>query len=259
MSQIVKTDAIVLKSMKYGDTSKIVTFYTKEFGKIKGIVKGARSKKNKFGSTLETFSSVQLVMYKKDDRNLHLISQCDLMKSHKSLTDNLEKLTVSLRIVELSDKIFHDEERNPAVFELIAEALNAINDQNKNIDNVFYSLEIKLLELLGYRINFKSCGICDKSVGDTEVFETEMVFDFSVGSPLCRKDKNSGNYLVNLSLQNCKILDRFESTKALSAVCNVVLSPVSSNQIRKFLFNYLRYHICELKELKSENIFNQIN
>ena len=68
MSYIAKTEAIVLKSMKYRETSKIVTFYTKQFGKITGLVKSARSAKNKFGSSLNLFSHIELVIYKKEGK-----------------------------------------------------------------------------------------------------------------------------------------------------------------------------------------------
>ena len=63
---IAKTEAVVLRSMKYRETSRIVSFYTKQFGKISGIVKGARSPKNAFGSALQPMSHVSLVLYKKD-------------------------------------------------------------------------------------------------------------------------------------------------------------------------------------------------
>ena len=78
---LTKTEAIVIRSMKYGDSSKIVTFYTRQFGKLKGIAKAARRSNNKFGSSLEPLSHVMLVVYKKDHRDLHLISQCDSIQS----------------------------------------------------------------------------------------------------------------------------------------------------------------------------------
>ena len=62
---IVSTDAIVLRSMKYGETSKIVTLYSKKFGKIKVIAKGARSAKSKFGASLEPMMHSSVIFYKK--------------------------------------------------------------------------------------------------------------------------------------------------------------------------------------------------
>lgn len=258
MSEIVKTRAIVLKSMKYGETSKIVTFYTKDFGKIKGIIKGARKAKSKFGSSLETFSYVQMVMYKKENLSLHLVTQCDLLKIFKTITEDLNKLSVGLKIVELIDKISHDEERNPQIFKLVIDVFDALDVQTENIQNIFCVFEIKLIELLGYRINFNRCGICKKNIFEVGNLSTELVFDSSRGSPVCSNCKSHALYPVNLSIQNCKILDKFEAAENTAAVGNIVVSHQSLNQIRKFLFEYLRYHISDLKDLKSEKTFNQI-
>ena len=63
---LIKTEAIILKSMKYRDTSKIVTFYTKEFGKLKGIAKGARTAKVNLVAALEPMTHSMLVIYKKE-------------------------------------------------------------------------------------------------------------------------------------------------------------------------------------------------
>ena len=70
---IVKTDAIVLKSMRFRETSKIVTFYTRRYGKIAAVAKGARETKNKFGAALEPMTGVNLVFYKKEQRDLQLV------------------------------------------------------------------------------------------------------------------------------------------------------------------------------------------
>ena len=99
MSSIVKTEAVVLKSMKYRETSKIITFYTRDFGKVKAIAKGARQPKNKFGSSLEPMSYVLVVLYRKEHRDLQLISQCDLIKTFRHLSEDLDKMAVCMSAI----------------------------------------------------------------------------------------------------------------------------------------------------------------
>ncbi|HEV8538897.1 MAG TPA: DNA repair protein RecO, partial [Bacteroidota bacterium] len=101
MSQIVTTEAIVLKSMKYRETSRIVTFYTRSFGKIPGIVKGARQAKSKYGTSLQPMSYVSLVFYRKEGREIQTVSQCDLMKSFRHLAEDMEKMAVGMAMIEL--------------------------------------------------------------------------------------------------------------------------------------------------------------
>jgi DNA repair protein RecO (recombination protein O) len=92
---LTKTEVIVLKSMKYRDTSKIVTFYSRKFGKLKGIAKGARSANNKFGSSLELMTHSMLLIYKKEHKDLHLISQCDAINSYRNISNDLDRMTTA--------------------------------------------------------------------------------------------------------------------------------------------------------------------
>ncbi|MEO6696024.1 MAG: DNA repair protein RecO, partial [Ignavibacteria bacterium] len=71
---IVKTDAFVLKSFRYGDTSKIVTLFTEDFGKISAIVKGARNFKSKLCGVLESMNYINAIIYLKSSRELQLVT-----------------------------------------------------------------------------------------------------------------------------------------------------------------------------------------
>ena len=75
---IVSTQGIVLKSFDYRETSKIATFFTKDHGKVKGVLKGIRKDSKKFGSHIDKFSVNDIVYYRYSRSDLHLISQCDL-------------------------------------------------------------------------------------------------------------------------------------------------------------------------------------
>ncbi len=151
---LVKTEAIVLKSMKYRDTSKIVTFYTKEYGKLNGIAKGARSAKNKFGSALEPLTHSMLVLYKKEHRDLHLISQCDAIDSFRNFTEDLDRMSIGLAVLELVNQLTHDEERKPALFPLLLETLSALNSSTKNYETYLQAFRLRLAALFGLCAEF---------------------------------------------------------------------------------------------------------
>ena len=146
--------------MKYRDTSKIVTFYTKEYGKLKGIAKGARSPKNKFGSALEPLTQSMLVIYKKEHRDLHLISQCDAINPFKNLSKDLDRMMTALAVIELVNQVTHDEERNPSLYGLLYDTMNALNDSLKNYSSYFHAFRLRLASLFGYAPNFEVCGEC---------------------------------------------------------------------------------------------------
>src|SRR3989304_672478 len=104
---IVSTDAIVLRSMKYGDTSKIVTLYSRKYGKIKVIAKGARSAKSKYGASLEPMTHSSIVIYKTEHRELHLLSKCEIASPFHKLNDDGDKMVVGLALVEIVNMVMH--------------------------------------------------------------------------------------------------------------------------------------------------------
>ncbi len=73
-----KTSAIVLKSRKWGEADRIVTFYTARFGKLRGVARGARRLKSRFGSALEPFVHCDLNLFEKPNDSLYRITQVDI-------------------------------------------------------------------------------------------------------------------------------------------------------------------------------------
>ncbi len=102
---IVSTDAIVLRSMKYGETSKIVTLYSQKFGKIKVIAKGARGAKSRFGASLEPMTHSSVILYKKEERELNLLSKSEITKSFLKFGSSGDRLATGLAVVELVNMV----------------------------------------------------------------------------------------------------------------------------------------------------------
>jgi DNA repair protein RecO (recombination protein O) len=262
---LVKTEVIVLKSMKYRDTSKIVTFYSKEYGKLKGIAKGARTTKNKFGSALEPLSHSMLLIYKKEYRELHLISQCDSIKSFKNLTEDLDRMSIGLSLIELVDQVTHHEERSPALFALLVGTLGALNASTKNYESYLQAFQLRLSDIFGYGANFDSCGDCGKPVF-SDNGEKQVVFQIVRGAVLCGKcctsstsskrgsDQNIA--FTPLSVQGLQIV-RFLLNAQLSSIKSLDYEASIGNELNELLRLYLRYHFDGLKPLKSAKLFQQ--
>ena len=248
---IVKTEAIVLRSMKYRETSKIVTLYTRKFGKLSAVAKGARDMKNKFGAALEPMSYVSIVLYKKENRELQLLTQSALIKPFLNLTNHIERLAVGMSIVELMNQVMHDEEENELLFRLLVDTLDTLNDVEKNYDNLLYGFQLRLATLLGFKPEFTNCTIC----GETIVTDSEKIpYDLSRGGGLCaRCAEHYGSGHV-ISLQGFRVLERLSSTR-MDALTNIVLSERLKTEVEETLMQYLKYHIEGLQNLKTMAVF----
>jgi len=87
-----KTPAIILHAIPYGEADQIVTLYTLDFGKVKGIAKGAKRSRKRFGNTLETCSYVSVSFFEKETADLVRLSHCDLIRPFAGLREDIQKL-----------------------------------------------------------------------------------------------------------------------------------------------------------------------
>ena len=86
---LLKTPALTLKSRKWGEADRIVTFFTLRFGKVRGVARGARRIKSRFGSALEPFVSSDLNLFEKPQDSLYRITQADIKESFADLREDL--------------------------------------------------------------------------------------------------------------------------------------------------------------------------
>ncbi len=274
---IEKTDAVVLKSMKFGDTSKIVTFYTRRYGKLNGIAKGARQPKSKFGASLQPLAVVSLILYKKETRDLHLISQCDIKTSFKNLQGDFDRMGVGLSLLELVNRLTSHEEQHASLFDLIVTSLAVIDASDGNVRLVFPAFQLRCAGLLGFAPNFAVCLECKRSLPDVTMKEG-MVFSPERGGIICgecREKSNSGEPDAvravhglsergmpgaragtgrRMTPQAVHFLDDLCSVP-MEDVCGLSIEEQFGNEIRETIRLYYRYHFEDLRPLKAPEIF----
>src|SRR3972149_3851703 len=85
------TEAIVLNSMDYGESDRIVTLYTLGFGKVRGIAKGAKRSRKRFVNKLEPFSYINLLFFQKHGRELVMIEQAETIRGFNGLLVDMER------------------------------------------------------------------------------------------------------------------------------------------------------------------------
>lgn len=146
---IVKSEAFVLKNFRYSETSKIVILFTKNFGKINAIVKGARNFKSRLCGTLETMNYIEAVIYFKENRDLQIISAAEYKKSFPNILGNIDKLELSFRIIEMINKSFIQNEISIPVFELIKTTFEELDISEYNLLNNFLKFQINIIDLMG--------------------------------------------------------------------------------------------------------------
>lgn len=251
-----KTEAVVLKAMKYRETSKIVTLYTKKFGKMNVIAKGAMLTTSKFGASLEPMSYILAVLYKKETRELQFLSQADIVKPFLNLYSNYVKMTLGLSICEIVYKLIKFEEENVKIFKLLVDTLDKLDLAEKNEINLLWFFLVHLLEESGFKINFNYCIACGQKFKDENLTQ-KVVFLPDKGGFLCSKCASGSEVGVFYSVATYKSLSWIERAK-VENVTNLKLASNINNEIQNLLTSYMREHFDEPVNLKSLEIYYKL-
>jgi len=148
MAGVYKTEGIILKRKNFGEADKVLTIFTKHYGKIKVIAKGIRKITSKKAGTLELFNHCKLVLAKGKD--LDIITEAQVINNFSSWRKNLNKVGVAWYFCELVDKLTAEEQANKDIFELLKNYLENLNQGNK--PQFIRSFEEHLLNQLGFGI-----------------------------------------------------------------------------------------------------------
>ena len=156
---LLKTSAITLKSRKWGEADRIVTFYTLRFGKVRGVARGARRVKSRFGSALEPFVSSDLNLFEKPHDSLYRVTQADIQESFSELREDLTLMSGGARLVNLVAAITAEGDPCPLIFETL---LNGLRILQSGGDTLFTTLllQIRLLGQTGFRPQTDHCAGC---------------------------------------------------------------------------------------------------
>jgi DNA repair protein RecO (recombination protein O) len=241
---ICKTEAVVTKNLKLGETSKIVWLYTRAFGKVKVVAKGARSQKSKFGSSLELFTHSSVVFYKKDRRDLQLLSQSDTVRHFGALETDVARFAFASAAIELLDSMIMGEEPNPPLFELLLQTLARVEScPRQALRNVFWTFELKAADLLGYRPELEKCSRCGK--------EDELLrFAPLKGGLICRACGSRDSDSFEISPEARDFLRRLQSGSVSESAVEAPGSKLEA-EIDRIVEVFLQYHVDRLPGLKS--------
>jgi DNA repair protein RecO (recombination protein O) len=253
---IVTTEAVVLKSMKYRETSRIVTLYSRQFGKFALIAKGARDRKNRFGSALNLMSHVQAVVYRKENRDLQLLSQCDVVDSFRHISEEMERLAAGMAVVELMDAVTHAEEENAPLFGLLIQTLHTIDTAPRNMVNALYGFEVRLLDILGFRPNFFTCFHCGTPISEASVGRSGAELNVSYGGILCSQCSSRGMGIETVSAGSVKMLQHLQEASDPAAITRITMSTQMRNEVAATMRRCLQSHIEGFRPLKSEKLFS---
>lgn len=176
-SRLYRVDAIVLKRHDFGEADRVVTLYTREYGKINAVAKAVRRPTSRLAGPLELFTHAQIQLAR--GRNLDVITQTASVERFAAMRDDLWRTTYACQAAELVDRLSPERVENRPLWDLLRDTLARLNGTD-DPEVGSRAFEIKALELLGYRPELRQCVNCRQDLGPTSNF-----FSPVAGGVLC--------------------------------------------------------------------------
>jgi DNA repair protein RecO (recombination protein O) len=189
-----KATAIVLRSVDFSETSLIVTLFTREFGKIGALAKGARRLKGPFESALDLLGLCRIVFLHKSSDALDLLTEAKLLRRFRPAGHQLAGLYAAYYVAELLDQLTDDDDPHPDLFDLADETLAALS-AGESVARWTMRFELGLLRWLGHVPSLDTCVECGTSVALTG----RVAFGELDGGVLCPACRGGKTHVVSVS------------------------------------------------------------
>ena len=232
---IQKSDAILLRKQDLRETSLFLTFYTRGFGKIYGVIKGIRGQKGLYGASPQLFSLNEIVFYEKKVKEVFIISHCELKEFYGEIRESLEKTVYAMYFIELINSLTPTAEPSAEMFELLEKALMFLKGQasSKRIARVF---EIKLLGLLGLMPHLGSCVVC----GSSSPKKARFSFKHSgVICDACSAKERDGFPVAAGTINFVEHINRSD----WQMISRIKVSQDVGRQVERLLISFMHYHL----------------
>jgi DNA repair protein RecO (recombination protein O) len=226
-----KDHGVVLRSVKLGEADKIVTVMTQGSGKIRAVAKGIRKTTSRFGARLEPTTHVSLMVYR-GRGSLDTISQAEIISPFLPIRRDLGLLAAAETMLEATDKVAEEHERNVRLFMLLLGGLRALDAGPADPTAVAESFLLKLLSLSGFHPSLTACAECGRP--DPELFSSGQ--GGAVCASCARPDAGP------VSRQALAFLSALGGTGLLEAGSMSTDTKVR-RESRALLFGFAEYHL----------------
>lgn len=190
---LVETEGIILKSYSLAEADKIIVLLTQNEGLVRGVAKGAKRLKSRFGGGLEPFSVVNLTYFQKEERELVSISQVELVQSYFQSASEPHFLQKFSYLVDLLTEFAPPHDPNETLYRMAKICLETAAEIPESLDSIALYFELWILRLGGYLPDWNRCDECRRALNSDE--KTGLQINFHLLCQLCQKSRK--NWLIS--------------------------------------------------------------
>lgn len=240
-----RSEAIVLRRVDFGEADRMLTLYSREFGKIRALAKGARKPQARKAGHVELFMRSNFMFA--EGKNIDIVTQAELVEPYAALRDDLVRTTYAAYAAELIDGLTAEADRDLAKYDLLAKALGWLAEAPDVMLAARY-YELRLLSLAGFQPQLFHCVSCREPIEQQDQF-----FSAELGGLLCPACQGADRGARPISASAVKIL-RHLQTNRWSYVAGLRLRGKVRRELETVMHFYLR-HILERNLRSAEFLY----
>src|SRR6267142_887578 len=168
---LTETEALVLRTYNLAEADKIVVCLTRNSGLIRGVARGSRKIKSRFGAALEPFTLLHLTYYEKETQELVSLQHAEILKSHFGLFRDPQILPALAYMGDLVVEFSPPHQTNDKLFRMVTACLDAIAQTPQYLQSILRYFEIWILRLEGFLPDLRKCGECHRQFSGQETVQ----------------------------------------------------------------------------------------
>jgi DNA repair protein RecO (recombination protein O) len=207
-----KTQAVVIGRRGLGESDRLVTFYSRQFGKIRGVARAARRPRSRFGSALEPFTLGELVFFDTGRSDLLRVDQFDIVEPFTRIREDLERFAHASWIVECVARLTAEQDRHSALWGLLVRGLRAVAGPGRP-PGAALCFGVRCVDLLGHGLRLDRCVGC----GRIAPFPRPHL-DLDAGGLICAVCEREASSALPVSAAAVAALERLRALRWEEAV-----------------------------------------
>lgn len=240
-----KAEGIVIRTIDYGESNKIITLLTREFGKIGVMARGAKKPKSRLTSISQLFGHGYFLFYK--STGLATLQQGEIIESFREVRNDLFRASYASYVVELTDKLTEERQPHPALFDLLQKTLHYI-DEGIDSEILTRIFEVKMFIVAGIQPELHQCASCGQVEG-------EFSFSIKEAGFLCHRCYFKDPHLLRISPATIRLLRLF-STINLDKLGAISVKKETKKELATVISSY--YDTYSGIQLKSKRFLEQL-
>jgi DNA repair protein RecO (recombination protein O) len=228
-----KTDAIVIRLVDFSETSCVVTLFSRDYGKIASLAKGARRLKGPFDSALDLLTVCRIVFLHKSSDALDILTEAKMVDRFRSASTSLPHLYAAYYIVELLDALTDEGDPHEELFEAALSAITAL-DELADVGATVFRFELAALRILGHLPSVDFCTGCGVEVTGNG----RVAFGHLSGGVLCGQCREGQSHVLGVSQKVLYAIREISSSEQVT--------PPLDDQVRGELRGVMNQYVSHL-------------